>query len=480
MGTTNNEAQAAGGDGRGTWISSVFSIAAVGLAYYGVGRLALELAIPPGYATAVWPPSGIALAAVLLWGNRVWPGIALGSFFINVATGFDASTPAALAQSLGVPAAIASGAALQAWFGGFLVRRFVGWPDDLSEVSSVARLLALGGVVGCLVNATVGIAVLYATGRILPANAPFSWATWWAGDAIGVFDFAPLVLAWFSRHRQEWRRRWLPITIGLGVTFTLTIAFVAYAASLERAAFVIEFDDRTKPLAVELEKAAAVYVDAVGSIQGLLTVSAPGRAEFAQFADRVYARVPGIQALEWAPRVVSAEREKFEASMRAEGAAGFEIREQRDGGLQRAADRPDYFPIAFVEPLAGNEPAVGFDLASHPGRLAAIVAARDTGEVSITDRISLVQGGQNRDGFLAFMPVYGASPHDTIDERRGNLTGVVLAVIRFADLMATALRGHDLSGIDLWLIDDSDPASPTVLYANNARPAAAFASRERG
>ena len=465
-----------------TWPAWLFQVAAVALAYYGTGRLGLELAIPPGYATAIWPPSGIALGAVLLWGRAMWPGVALGSFVINVGTGFDAGTPSALAQSLGVPGAIAAGAALQAVVGGVLVRRFIGIPNDFSEVRTVAGLLALGGIAGCLVNATIGVAALYVTDRVPSANVPFSWATWWAGDVIGVFVFTPLILVWFSRPREEWRRRRIPVTIGLGVTFALTIVFVAYTASLERATFTSAFSDRTRLLAVELEKATAVYVDAVGAIEGLLDVlpSASG-AEFRRFAARVYARVPGIQALEWAPRVTSAERGAFEATMRADGAVGFEIKEQRDGVLQRAPDRPVYFPIAIVEPLASNEPALGFDLASHPGRYAAMTAARDSGDVSFTERVSLVQGGVNQDGFLAFKPVYRVSePIGSVEQRRSSLVGVVLGVFRFADLIATAFRGHDLSGVNLWLIDETAAEKRIVVFANSTQAPGAFESRERG
>jgi MASE1 len=129
--------------------SAPLQVVLVAASYYVTGRLGLALAVPPGYATAVWPPSGIALAAILLCGNRVWPGIVLGSFCINVETGFDAGTPAALATSLAVPGVIAGGAALQAVAGGFLVRRFLGFPCGLVEVGQVARLLTFGGIVPC-------------------------------------------------------------------------------------------------------------------------------------------------------------------------------------------------------------------------------------------------------------------------------------------------------------------------------------------
>ena len=65
------------------YLLAVFMLA---VAYGVTGKLGLLLATPPGYATAIWPPSGLALAALLVWGYRVWPGIALGSFLINLWT----------------------------------------------------------------------------------------------------------------------------------------------------------------------------------------------------------------------------------------------------------------------------------------------------------------------------------------------------------------------------------------------------------
>src|SRR5438876_12246743 len=91
---------------------------------YGVtGRLGLLLAIPPGYATAIWPPSGIALSALLLLGSRAWPGVLLGSFLANVTTTFDR---ASIGPSLAVSAVIGAGASAQALLGASLVRRFLG------------------------------------------------------------------------------------------------------------------------------------------------------------------------------------------------------------------------------------------------------------------------------------------------------------------------------------------------------------------
>ena len=207
-------------------------IAAVAAGYYLCGRLGLLLAIPPGYATAVWPPSGIALAAVLLWGPRVLPGVWLGSFLVNVGTSLGPHT----AASALVPAVVAGGAAAQAWLGRYLILRFVGYRNLLTQELDAARLLILGGPVACLLNATVRRQVQL-HGSLPTENLRFSWFTWWVGDSIGVMLFAALVLIWAQRPAAVWRGRQLHASLPLVAMFSLVVAVFAYtssrAASLE-------------------------------------------------------------------------------------------------------------------------------------------------------------------------------------------------------------------------------------------------------
>src|SRR5436309_11795030 len=91
--------------------------------YFVTGKLALFLAIPPGYATAVWPAAGLALGCLLLFGNNAWPGVIVGSFLVNFWTSLDTATFNAIIRSVAVPAFIGGGAALQALTGAFSGRR---------------------------------------------------------------------------------------------------------------------------------------------------------------------------------------------------------------------------------------------------------------------------------------------------------------------------------------------------------------------
>jgi integral membrane sensor domain MASE1 len=139
-----------------------------GTAYYCAGRLALLLAIPPGYATAVWPGAGIALAAVLIWGYRVCPAIVLGSFLLNFWTSQAAAGGAVILRTTLVTISIGAGAALQAAAGALLLRRLIGFPTAFRHRNEVVKFLLLGPG-SCLVGASIGVSTLM-LGKFLRAE----------------------------------------------------------------------------------------------------------------------------------------------------------------------------------------------------------------------------------------------------------------------------------------------------------------------
>ncbi|MGH8130756.1 MAG: MASE1 domain-containing protein [Steroidobacteraceae bacterium] len=175
---------------------------------YGLtGIVGLSLAIPPGYATAVWPASGIALAAILMWGPRVWPGIWIGSFLVNVAVAFTGTIAEVNLTSLLVAVSIAVGSTLQALVGGFVLQRWVG-VERIFE--SGPTTFAFTGIAAacCTLAATWGVTTLRLAGYVDWVTYRESWQTWWLGDLIGVLVFAPVFLTWrqsLQVGRKPWR-----------------------------------------------------------------------------------------------------------------------------------------------------------------------------------------------------------------------------------------------------------------------------------
>jgi PAS domain S-box-containing protein len=160
-------------------------IALLGLIYFFAAKASLAVAIPPGYATAIWPPSGIALGALLLGGTGLWPGVWLGSFAANYAMQDGAIV---------APAVIACASALQAYAIATLIRRHVGVPRRFVRVRQVGAFVGFV-VCGAIIAPTVALLPLTLI-HPLGADLAVNWWTWWQGDACGMLIFAPLILTW--------------------------------------------------------------------------------------------------------------------------------------------------------------------------------------------------------------------------------------------------------------------------------------------
>ena len=158
----------------------------VGVGYFLAGKLGLAFAIVHANATPVWPPTGIALAAVLLLGRAVWPVIFAGAFFVNL------TTAGSVLSSLG----IAAGNTLEALVGAALVARFAGGAAAFERAKDIFKFVVAAALVSTTVSATIGVTTLALTGYARWAEFGPIWLTWWLGDAAGDLVVAPfLVLA---------------------------------------------------------------------------------------------------------------------------------------------------------------------------------------------------------------------------------------------------------------------------------------------
>jgi PAS domain S-box-containing protein len=167
-------------------------------AYVATGRLGLALGSVDGVATAVWPPTGLSLAAVLLFGPRLWPGVACGALLVNLSVGVP------VLAALGIAAGNTLEAVLGAW-----ALRSVGFRHSLDRVQDVVALVVVAALLSTLVSATVGTSSAWLAGVVPSANFTAAWLTWWMGDAVGDLVVAPALLVWstpatYPRRRAEY------------------------------------------------------------------------------------------------------------------------------------------------------------------------------------------------------------------------------------------------------------------------------------
>lgn len=165
----------------------------LGLAYFALARLGLLLALPSGFSTVFWPAAGIALCAVLWRGNKMLPGIVLGSFAGNA---LNLDPTQGIFLGLSATFMISVGAALQAAVGAHIIKRFIGADTQLETLRETLVLIVIGGPLACLISASLANTVLVLSGQIATEHAPLSWLTWWVGDSLGVLVVCPtLILA---------------------------------------------------------------------------------------------------------------------------------------------------------------------------------------------------------------------------------------------------------------------------------------------
>lgn len=201
-------------------------------AYFVAGKLGLRLAFVNPSATAVWPPAGIAVAAILLMGRRAWPGVALGAFLVNVTT----------AGSAWTSLAIAAGNTLEALLGATLVVRHARGAEAFARPQDVLRFAALAGLVATATAATIGATVLVLGGLAEPGQWPSVWLTWWLGDTGGVLIVAPVIVL-LARGPGAFAspRRWTEATLlAMAVTAVGLLVF-GPASPFARAHYPVEF-----------------------------------------------------------------------------------------------------------------------------------------------------------------------------------------------------------------------------------------------
>jgi PAS domain S-box-containing protein len=185
--------------------------------YVGTAVLGLSLDAVSGIATVVWPPTGIALAILTLYGARLWPGIALGALLANIWAG----APAVAASGIAV------GNTLEALLGAFLLRRVVGFRPALDRLQDILGLVILAAGLSSLVSATIGVTSGW-WGDVIPsASYGKAWWTWWLGDAMGALIVAPLVFVW-----STWPRRCVPhmrlLEVGVLLLAVVAVSLIVF------------------------------------------------------------------------------------------------------------------------------------------------------------------------------------------------------------------------------------------------------------
>jgi len=198
-------------------VSYVGGLVVIGVIYFASAKGGLALASIHPSATPIWPPTGVALAAVLLRGYRTWPAIFAAALIANATT----------AGSVATATAIATGNSLEAIAGAYLINQWSGGCETFSTPNSVAKFTLICVVIATPISASIGLTSLALFGYIEPENFADAWITWWLGDVTGALGIAPVIVLWASNHHHAFNRH----------DFVETAAVLATAAAVGLIAF---------------------------------------------------------------------------------------------------------------------------------------------------------------------------------------------------------------------------------------------------
>lgn len=449
------------------WVQTL----AIALLYAATAQLGLLASLAPDNVSIFWPPSGIALTAVLLWGRHALPGIALGALSTNLITWQVHGAMNTLLLSL----AISTGSVLQAWCAGQLIKRIplpaITAPTlaSLNRLFSVLAVVAGAGLIAC----SVGASSLNFAGLLKAGTFPQTWATWWLGDVLGVLVFTPVLLA--ASSYWGWRppiSRSVLLTFGLSFGAAVFVFFISWNLQAQRQLQAL--NSRTADVADAVKQQLKFGSNDIESVARLFQSKKDvSRQEFKDFVSPMLTGPnanSALSAVSWNPRFDAQGRTLLEQQAHSEGLTKFEFTERNsEGKLTTAGQREEYVAVYYIEPAAGNQAALGFDIGSNPARRQAIDQARDQGQQIATAPINLVQERGNQKGFLLLKPLFPTSAvPSTPQDKRDQLRGFTVGVFRIGDLLQSALAQLSPAENDIYLFDPSLASGEQLLTASAA------------
>ena len=190
-------------------LAGILALAAL---YFIAGKFGLSLAIIHPSASMVWPPSGLAFAAILLWGYRLWPGVFLGAFLVNI------TTQGTLLTTLG----IAAGNTLESLLGAWLIQQFANGPKVFERARNIFKFVFLAAFLSTTVSATFGVTSLALGGYVPWSSYGVVWLTWWLGDITGVLLAGPALVIWATQPYPTLKLSRVLEAVGLLLALALT------------------------------------------------------------------------------------------------------------------------------------------------------------------------------------------------------------------------------------------------------------------
>jgi CheY-like chemotaxis protein/signal transduction histidine kinase/integral membrane sensor domain MASE1 len=329
------------------------------LAYVAAARLAIHLALPPGYASPIWPAAGLAIAAVIVWGPSLTIAIFLGSIACNLRPDELLQNPT---DQIIIQLCLALGTSIQAYLGSLLFHALDRRLPNSADPRRLSLEVLLLGPVACLTAATIGIAALTVFHVIDMRMFLSNWTSWWLGDSFGAGVITPLLVRLYRiLPSKPQRLRVMPyLLIPAGLSLIIVATLVIHLNNNNRRnqkALEHSVDDFHQHMQANVQRLQQDLTNLVEYSKNL---------EPLQVMERYQAMQGKGPQLLWVPRVPEERRAEFEGAL-GNAHQNFTILEKTTTGhLAPAAARPVHWPLVIRSNHEENLLPPGFDLGSLP------------------------------------------------------------------------------------------------------------------
>lgn len=430
------------------WRSVLLLTSGLALAYLLLGRLGILLAIPPGYATAIFPPAGLAMHQVMRRGASALPGLWLGSYLMNLSISWGGPLGTGWQVHL-LAAGIGLASAFQAWVGTRIAKALSEDPLRLESPRDLAAVLGIGGPVACLIAPTLGTLALFSAGLLPKPALPYAWWTWWVGDSLGVILLVPLIQI-LTVHTSLWRERRLTVALPLVLCVLGVVIIFVRVSRREEVQLRHDLRDRADRVRMEMATALQARRELLHAMAGLFR-STPSLdpVAFRSFVDPYLERYPDLHSVDWVPRVLDRDRPRFEARTATALGEPYRIMDAGAGlaGVP-APKRPEYWPLTLKHPWAANRVAKGLDLRVRPFQGELMVRSRDEASPRLVVLDRLMQDAEPRTAMVLTMPVFSGPKVPPPAAREEALLGFVSVIFYAEPLLqeaSTRLGNRDVA-----------------------------------
>jgi len=372
-----------------------------------LGYVGVSLSIAPSTASPFWPPAGISLAAVIVYGKRVYPAIFISNFLLKLYSFYDFSLVESLQTSIITALITSLGVCLQVVFAVYLINRFIGKNNTLVEDSKIIAFFALIVPLSFVVSASVGSATLFFQGFISLGDITNTWITWWLGDCIGAIIIAPIVLAFIAQPNDTWKMRRKMVAYPLIVMLIAVAALFEYnkEQEIDRLAFI--FDNQVDEFHALLSSELTLHLETNQVLKAFFDSTEDiSSEEFKIFTDAFFKQKFSTQALEWVEYVPT--------------------------GQQKTHSSTDYsdgqFLIRYIQPQDENKVVLGFDIATNLIAKQALLNSIASQQTVMTAPLQLKQDMIEKKSFVLYSPVYHQSNKTDATAQLKGFTGSVLRV----------------------------------------------------